>query len=57
LWWNNSANIPGRTTGLNTTFRGGNADGFVAKFDKQWNSYLASTYLGTLATTNHLLWI
>ncbi len=45
----NSANIPGRTTGLNTTFRGGNADGFVAKFDNNGNSVLAATYLGTSA--------
>ena len=45
----NSANIPGRTTGLNTTFRGGNADGFVAKFDNNGNSVLAATYLGTTA--------
>ncbi len=44
-----STNIPGRANGLNTTFKGGTADGFVAKFDNNGNSILVSTYLGTSA--------
>ncbi len=43
----NSNNIPGRNNGLNTTYRGGSTDGFVAKFDNNGNSVLAATYLGT----------
>lgn len=42
-----SNNIPGRTGGLNTTYKGGTADGFIAKFDNNGNSVLVSTYLGT----------
>lgn len=42
-----STNIPGRANGLNTTYRGGNTDGFVAKFDNNGNAVLTSTYLGT----------
>ncbi|HOY41585.1 MAG TPA: PKD domain-containing protein [Chitinophagales bacterium] len=42
-----SSNIPGRTSGLNTSYRGGSADGFAAKFDNNGNNVLVSTYLGT----------
>ena len=42
-----SSNIPGRANGLNTTYRGGSTDGFVAKFDNNGNSVLTATYLGT----------
>jgi gliding motility-associated-like protein len=45
----NSSDIPGRTSGLNTSYRGGSTDGFTAKFDNNGNSVLASTYLGTNA--------
>jgi gliding motility-associated-like protein len=43
----NSSNLPGRTNGLNTTYRGGTTDGYVAKLDNNGNSVLAATYLGT----------
>lgn len=43
----NSNNLPGRNNGLNTTYRGGTTDGYVAKFDNNGNSVLAATYLGT----------
>jgi hypothetical protein len=42
-----SSDIPGRTSGLNTSYRGGSADGFAAKFDNNGNNVLVSTYLGT----------
>ncbi len=42
-----STNIPGSANGLNTTFRGGTADGFVAKIDNNGNSILAASYIGT----------
>lgn len=42
-----STNLPGIANGLNTTYKGGTTDGFIAKFDNNGNSILASTYLGT----------
>ncbi|HRH58134.1 MAG TPA: gliding motility-associated C-terminal domain-containing protein [Chitinophagales bacterium] len=42
-----STNIPGRTNGLNTIYKGGQTDGFVAKFDNNGSSVLSATYLGT----------
>jgi len=42
-----SNNLPGRSNGLNTSFRGGTTDGFIAKFDNNANSVLSATYLGT----------
>lgn len=43
----NSSNLPGRANGLNTTYQGGNTDGFVAKLNNNGTSVLAATYLGT----------
>ncbi|MFN8284575.1 MAG: gliding motility-associated C-terminal domain-containing protein [Chitinophagales bacterium] len=44
-----SANIPGRSTGVNTAYMGGNCDGFVAKFDNNGNAVQSASYLGTSA--------
>jgi gliding motility-associated-like protein len=43
----NSNNLPGRANGLNTSYLGGNTDGYIAKFNNSGTSVLAATYLGT----------
>lgn len=42
-----STNLPGVANGLNSTYRGGTADGFVARLSSNGNSFTAGTYLGT----------
>lgn len=42
-----SSNLPGSNSGVNTTFKGGTTDGFVAKLNNNGTAVLSSTYLGT----------
>ncbi len=42
-----SSSIPASNSGLNTTYRGGISDGFVAKLNSTGSSYLVSSYIGT----------
>lgn len=42
-----STNIPATANGINSTYRGGSADGFLAKISANGNSFLSATYLGT----------
>lgn len=42
-----SRNLPGRNNGLNTSYKGGITDGFIAKINNKGTSVLASSYLGT----------
>jgi gliding motility-associated-like protein len=44
-----STNIPGTQNGLNSTFRGGTVDGFVAKINNNGTQVLNASYLGTNA--------
>jgi len=44
-----STTLPGTTNGLNSTFRGGLTDGFVAKISSDGKQVLNATYLGTSA--------
>jgi gliding motility-associated-like protein len=42
-----SANFPGTQGGLNATYRGGNADGYIARISNNGSILVAATYLGT----------
>jgi gliding motility-associated-like protein len=42
-----SRNFPGTTGGLNPQFRGGSADGFVARLSAAGNNLLQASYIGT----------
>lgn len=43
----NSTNLLSTTNGIIHNFQGGDADGFIAKFDNNGQSILAASYLGT----------
>lgn len=42
-----STDLPHTNNGLNTSYRGGDADGFVASFDNNGNAVQAASYIGT----------
>jgi gliding motility-associated-like protein len=42
-----SSDLPGTSNGLNTTYRGGTTDGYMAKLNSSGTSLLSATYMGT----------
>lgn len=42
-----STNFPGTQSGLNSTYRGGNADGYIARISNNGALLVGATYLGT----------